>query len=384
MDVIGKIWNLECHGNPMWVLHQKLKTTANLLSIWSKKTYGDIYEVPKRLEQEISNLEIYMQDNNSPSTREKLYKTKADYTFYLKTQESILRQKARVKWLVDGDGNTSYFHKTIKDRKRRIGINKIMNEEQEWVEGNVKAAEAGVKYFKRIFGQTPNYNDFQDLEHINITIADEINQELIELPTEEEIRNNLMTMEPDSAPGPDRFTAKFFQTCWGVVAPEVTKALHPFFCGANLPKWLTHTNIAMIPKVDHPQQFFDPRPISLCNVISKIFSKVLNSRLSKLLPSLISKNQSGFIKGRSITENILLAHEIIQDIASSNGDGNVVLKLDMTQAFDRVSWPFLCILMRKMGFCEIWIDMLYRHIFSNWYSFLVNGNRHEFFNLKEA
>lgn len=188
-----------------------------------------------------------------------------------------------------------------------------------------------------------------------------------------------MTMDPESAPGPDGFTAKFYQECWDLVAPEVTKAIQAFFYGASFPKWLTHTNIALIPKVKSPQQFPDMRPISLCNVISKIFSKVLNSRLSRILPSLICRNQSGFIKGRSISENILLAQEIIHDIGKPNVDGNVVLTLDMAKAYVRVSWPFLCILMRRMGFCEIWIDMIFRHVSSNWYSLLINGNRHDFF-----
>lgn len=79
-----------------------------------------------------------------------------------------------------------------------------------------------------------------------------------------------------------------------------------------------------------------------------------------------------FIKGRSITENILIAQEIIQDIGSLNVEGNVVLKLDMAKAYDRVFWPYICILMRKMGFCELWIDLIFRHMSSNWYSLLVN------------
>ncbi|KAG5596621.1 hypothetical protein H5410_037853 [Solanum commersonii] len=101
LEVMGKIWSFECQGNPMWILHQKLKRTASLISTWSRNTYGDIFE-----------------DNNSPSTRASLNKIKVEY-------------KSRVKWLVDRDSNTSYFHKTIKDKRRRIGINKIMDEDQE-------------------------------------------------------------------------------------------------------------------------------------------------------------------------------------------------------------------------------------------------------------
>ncbi|WMV42054.1 hypothetical protein MTR67_035439 [Solanum verrucosum] len=287
------------------------------------------------METNIAMLEQSLQEDNTPANRTNLNKAKAEYVHHLKIQEAILRQKARVRWLKDGDANSAYFHRVIKNRRRRLSINKIMDENQQWVEGNDKVAEAGVRYFKGIFSQTPEFNDYSNLEAINIMITEENNVSLIEIPSEEEIKSNLMSMDPNSVPGPDGFTAMFFQSCWDLVAYDITNAFYAFFCGANLPKWLNHTCIAMIPKVNSPQSFSDMRPISLCNVISKKSSKVLNSRLSKILPSLISNNQSGFIKGRSIIENVLLAQEIIQDIDKLNFNGNVVLKLDMAKAYDR-------------------------------------------------
>lgn len=140
-------------------------------------------------------------------------------------------------------------------------------------------------------------------------------------------------------------------------------AIKTFFGGAELTKFYTHTCLVMIPKVESPQYFTYLRPISLCNVTSKIMSKILNSRLSPILPKIISNNQSDFIKGRSISENILLAQEIINDIKKTNKGGNVVIKLDMAKAYDRVPWTYLCMVLRKMGFCEIWIDLIYGYIF---------------------
>ncbi|XP_070048173.1 uncharacterized protein [Nicotiana tomentosiformis] len=62
----------------------------------------------------------------------------------------------------------------------------------------------------------------------------------------------------------------------------------------------------------------------------------------------------------------------------------MVLKLDMAKAYDRVSWPYLCNLMRRMGFNEVWIDIIFTHVSSNWYSLLVNGNRQGFFHSKRG
>ncbi|XP_060212091.1 uncharacterized protein LOC132639670 [Lycium barbarum] len=85
------------------------------------------------------------------------------------------------------------------------------------------------------------------------------------------------------------------------------------------------------------------------------------------------------IKGRAITENILLAQEIIEDIKKPNRGGNVVLKLDMTKAYDRVFWKFLGLTLRKLGFFDQWVDITHNYIANNWYSVIVNGGRHGFF-----
>ncbi|XP_060200436.1 uncharacterized protein LOC132628686 [Lycium barbarum] len=89
--------------------------------------------------------------------------------------------------------------------------------------------------------------------------------------------------------------------------------------------------------------------------------------------------QSGFVKGRSIVENILLAQEIVHDIRIRGKPANVVIKLDMAKAYDRVSWLFLTKVLRRMGFGEFTIDLVFRVISTNWYSILINGQPHGFF-----
>nr|XP_016463494.1 PREDICTED: uncharacterized protein LOC107786519 [Nicotiana tabacum] len=126
--VVKSIWEENIQGNPLWSLHQKLKKTVSKLSSWSREVYGDTHEEPIRLDREISNLEFVLMNNNNESNRTKLYISKAEYIRYLKIQDSMLRLKSRVKWLSEGDSNTSYFHSVIKDKRRKLGINKIQNE----------------------------------------------------------------------------------------------------------------------------------------------------------------------------------------------------------------------------------------------------------------
>lgn len=98
-----------------------------------------------------------------------------------------------------------------------------------------------------------------------------------------------------------------------------------------------------------------------------------------MLPKIISQNQSGFVKGRNIIENMLLAQEIIRDINRRNKYVNVMVKLDMEKAYDRVSWFFLIKVIRKFGLSEVIIDMIWRLISNNWHSVVLNGKSYGFF-----
>ena len=120
--------------------------------------------------------------------------------------------------------------------------------------------------------------------------------------------------------------------------------------------------LVTIPKVDSPKTFGDLSPISLCNFSFKILSKLITTRLSLILPTIISEEQSGFTKSTSIADNILLAQKIIQKIDLKARDCNIVLKLDLAKAYDRLSWLFLTKVLRKFGFCEMFIDMIWRII----------------------
>lgn len=82
----------------------------------------------------------------------------------------------------------------------------------------------------------------------------------------------------------------------------------------------------------------DYRPISLCNVLYKLSAKALANKMKKMLPHIISQNQSAFIHGRLITDNILVAFEALHTMNErmKGREGYMVLKLDMSKAYDRV------------------------------------------------
>lgn len=115
-----------------------------------------------------------------------------------------------------------------------------------------------------------------------------------------------------------------------------------FFCGQHLPRFITHTNLVLLPKKPNVNSFTDTRPISLSYFINKVILRVLHARFVGVLQKSISQNQLTFVKGRSILENVILAQEIVRDINLRNKTSNV----DIAKAYYRVSWIFLTKLMR--------------------------------------
>jgi hypothetical protein len=108
--------------------------------------------------------------------------------------------------------------------------------------------------------------------------------------------------------------------------------------GRQLDEGLNTTNIVLIPKVNSPSKLIDYRPISLCNVLYKLISKVLANRLKFILSQIISSEQSAFVLGRFIIDNVLVALESLYYMATRllGKEGFMALKLDMSKAYDRI------------------------------------------------
>jgi hypothetical protein len=167
----------------------------------------------------------------------------------------------------------------------------------------------------------------------------------------------------------------FYQTHWKFLEAELCQAIRSFLHGGSLPDGFCDSVIVMIPKVTNPELVKNFRPISLCNVIYKIASKVLANRLKLILPLVVSENQSAFVHGRLITDNVLIAYECFHTIRQQRAKRPFfALKVDMMKAYDRVEWNFLRGCLQKLGFSHTWIDTVMRCcVTSARYAVRVNG-----------
>lgn len=143
-------------------------------------------------------------------------------------------------------------------------------------------------------------------------------------------------------------------------------------------KEVNNTFLALIPKKENPKSFNDFRPIALCNTLYKLLTKTLAARLQNLLPLIISEEQTGFVMDRSIYDGVIIAQEAIHSV-QLNKSSSMLIKLDISKAYDKVDWCFLCKCLEAFGFSKTWINLIFECICTPRFSILVSGSLEGFF-----
>jgi ribonuclease HI len=344
---------------------------AGSLRNWSRDTFGSVKKEIKKLERELKSLRLAPWHNESSEI--KGIEVKLCELF--EREEVMARQRSRVEWLREGDRNTAFFHARASARRRTNKIKVIIRND-----GSRCTELAGIKsevesFYEEMFSTEPCGAINEVLDAIQNKVTDNMNDDLCKRVTNEEIKVALFQMGPTKAPGPDGFPALFYQTHWDLIQEEICSAVRGFLEGDSIPEGLCDSVIVLIPKVNNPVHLKNFRPISLCNVLYKIASKVLANRLKVILPELISEHQSAFVPGRLITDNALVAYECLHTIRKQHAKlPFFALKIDMMKAYDRVEWSYLAGCLSKMGFAGPWITMVMRCVTTVRYAVRINGD----------
>ena len=181
-------------------------------------------------------------------------------------------------WHTSGDLNTKFYHALTKQRCARNQILGLYDSDGNWIIEEHGVEKVAVDYFNDLF-QTTIPTDFDGfLDEIPHSITPQMNQRLLRLETEEEVRLALFMMHPEKALGPDGMTALFLQYSWHIIKKDLLEMVNIFLTSGKLDPKLNITNICLIPKKESPTRMTELRPISLCNVGYKIISKVLCQR----------------------------------------------------------------------------------------------------------
>ena len=183
--------------------------------------------------------------------------------------------------------------------------------------------------------------------------------------------------------GPDGIHAGFYQNTWETVGDSVCKFALNFFTTGYLLEGANDTQLVLIPKVNHPENFTQLRQISLCNVIYKVITKTMTNRLNMIMPSLTAQNQSSFIPGCQIVDNIIIYQEALHSMRNRRTEtGLMTIKIDMEKAYDRLSWGFIKDTLKMAGFPPNWVSNIMHCIETSRLAVLWNGKQLEWFKLE--
>jgi hypothetical protein len=208
-------------------------------------------------------------------------------------QEEIYRmQRSRANWLTHGDRNSSFFHNYARARKKRNTIVKLKGPDGGIREGNSLIKPIITDYFSELFSTEMSETDHELLQKVQPKVTAYMNEHLLEPFTEEEVKKALHGIGDFKAPGTDGMHAVFFKKFWGLIGNNVTKEVLDALNSGVIPHGWNDTAIVLIPKVNDPELITQFRPISLCNVLYKIISKILAGRLKVILLEIISLTQS--------------------------------------------------------------------------------------------
>ncbi|CAL1410909.1 unnamed protein product [Linum trigynum] len=373
-EVVEEGWRRNGGGSIL----QKLRRCEEKLKHWSKATFGNLKHRKKEIERVLGRIGKLQMNQALIQQRDALEK---ELEMIFEMEELKWKQRSRTEWLREGDKNTKYFHRRASERRERNTIRKLRYMNGELFEGQDRVAACLVAYYKQLYLAGPQRQGSQIIEAIPRKVTEEMNEGLLKPFTREEIWAALKQMGPLKAPGVDGMPALFFQKNWEVIGDDVTRELQGYLEGGFFPEELNQTLITLIPKKKTPVSPADFRPISLCRVLYKILSKVLANRLKEILPEIIVANQSAFVPGRLITDNIIVAFECFHTMEQKKKgkSGWMAAKLDITKAYDRVDWSFLEAVMTKLGFNERWIHLIMECVTTVSFSLLVNGHKTEWF-----
>ncbi|XP_058760550.1 uncharacterized protein LOC131633894 [Vicia villosa] len=365
LQVVKDSWSTNLVGYPMFILDRKLKILKNNLKEWNRNNFGDVKVKVKNAEAHLQNIQLEIANSGyTDDLKEKETKAQYDMEAALNIEEEFWKEKARIKWQSDGDRNTKFFH-TYANIKRKTNLISSLRINDSIVTDKNTLENHIVEHFQNLFNSNAVLQEGSSLLNvIPNMISDQTNALLTMVPTEDEIKHSVFSLKADSAPGPDGFGGSFYHHYWDIIKGDVTNAVSQFFLQGWIPKGYNANSIVLIPKSKDAETLSDYRPIALANFKFKIITKILADRLASLLPSLISFEQKGFIKGRNIRDGIFLTSEAINLLNNKSFSGNIAMKIDITKAFNSISWQFILKTLNSFGFCSI---------FCNWISTILHS-----------
>ncbi|KAL0287129.1 UNVERIFIED_CONTAM: hypothetical protein Sradi_7130300 [Sesamum radiatum] len=372
---VQQVWNHRIVGTKMYEVTRKLKALKPVFRA-QRKLKGDLSNNVLRAQQFLVQAQSLFDTFKEDILMHLVQWCRMIYCRAVDMDDKMLRQRTKFNWLQQGDRCTKVFFRRINVTRATMRVYQISNATGDTLTDTEHVVAEFVTYFEALLGgerQPCNLNlDFLQ-PHLKHTLTVEEAAALLRQVSTGEVKEALFAISEDSAPGPDGYTSAFFKSAWTKIGEDICAAVQEFFLSGKLLKQINTTLLVLIPKVQLPTRVMQFRPIACCNVLYKIISKILVSRMQRVLDSLIDYSQNAFIPGRSIADNVLLAQELLLGYNQTKLPQRCTIKVDIQKAYDSVLWDFLFEMLRIFKFPMQFIGWVQRCVTTTAYSIALNG-----------
>lgn len=220
----------------------------------------------------------------------------------------------------------------IKTRQAQNHIAFLLDDSDYVIDSLPEIKQHAVNYFKELLGgmNTPTTSSPSAIASvIQARCSIDAIASLSAPFSDQEIQGAFLSLPKNKSPGPDGYPAEFFTGNWKSVGRDMIEAVKEFLTSGELLQQWNATILTLVPKKANANRLKEFRPISCCNTVYKVASKLLANRLKALLPSLVSNAQSAFVPGRLLVENVLLATELVAGYNWKKISKRCMLKVDL-------------------------------------------------------
>lgn len=306
------------------------------------KTFEICEKKLKTMEEQIDNFS----QNEMNETIKQIQEINA-----IRTKGAIIRSKAT--WLAEGELPSKYFLSLEKQNYNRKTLKRLKLEDGTITQKPSEILDTLYQYYQNL------YTSHFDQEFIDTTYLDKLNLPqlkdrdfgLLESPlTKDEIQDAIKTLKPNKSPGIDGIPAEFYQFFWNKLHNFLFEMYQEIILEEQMNSSATEGLLTLIDKPDKdPIVIPNWRPLTLLTVDYKILAKIIANRVSPTLSYLIHPQQTGFIKNRHISDN-LMDLLCAAEYCYMNDLSYLIVNFDMQKAFDKVEWPALWAILNKFGF----------------------------------
>nr|KAJ0204712.1 hypothetical protein LSAT_V11C500243130 [Lactuca sativa] len=321
MKSFSSAWNsFRGFGAPDMYLKAKFKFVRKSIGKWRKLESDNEAKKLPQLKSKVELLESCAESR--VLTEDEVNTRRAHKSLIVELEKFVkqdIQQKAKLRWLADGDENSHFFHGAVKNKNRKNRLHGLL------INGAWNTEPSAIK--------TEVHRFFE--EKFRDNWPSRPNDLLDSLIIVEEIKKAIWCHGGDKSPGPDGYTFKVLKQQWGIMQHDII------------------------------------RPINLISCLYKVVSKILASRLKAVVGFVVDEVQSAYVEGRHILEGPLIINKVFS-WAKNTKENLFVLKIDFEKAFDSINWGYLDSMMEQMGFSNKWRNWIRGCLTSSKASVLVN------------